>query len=400
MHSYHEISIENKLSSVDRKFLLAVLERDYVTCTEMLLKGANVNEKFGKYAKDKKDENSNCGPNDTPLTHAVKSSDEKLVEFLLKHGANTEVFNADSVGDSPLMDAAYVHNVKIVKLLLDAGANPNTEKLVSAGAGSTAMHQTFKAVIGECFLNNDLPVYVRGIVISNDIIDAEKKECIEIFDLLMKAGFAGEYNDIINKLKPLCLPSALRAFTEIWKTHYNQELENSYTQGAAAGVFTTQISAENALSMGCFLDRRSGGRLAQTCTIAADTAVGERNRQANILKIKTSSKTNTLFAHYELERLVKKYTLPDTSQNSLEKGLRNAANNNKISDLIIFIKHVKNINAKDDNPTIGRTALHWAAVKGNEECYRFLLEANANPDIPDAAGKLAGEYLNKLACLF
>lgn len=101
-----------------------------------------------------------------------------------------------------------------------------------------------------------------------------------------------------------------------------------------------------------------------------------------------------MFEHCELERLVKKYTLPNTSQKTLEKGLRNAAVNNKIFDLKIFLKYVKNIDAKDDNEKVGRTALHWAAMKGHKECCRFLLAAKAKSNIPDANGKTASEYLN------
>ncbi len=103
--------------------------------------------------------------------------------------------------------------------------------------------------------------------------------------------------------------------------------------------------------------------------------------------------SQTLFNNPELKLLIKKYDLPDSSQLSLEKGLRNAATNNRIEDLIIFLKFLNNVNAQDTNPKVKRTALHWAAIKGHETCYQLLLSAGADQDIQDAAGKPAKSYL-------
>lgn len=85
-----------------------------------------------------------------------------------------------------------------------------------------------------------------------------------------------------------------------------------------------------------------------------------------------------------VDRLVVKYGLENSDQISLERGLRKAAANNQIEDLNIFIKLVKNVNAKDSNPSVGRTALHWAAVKENKECYELLIAAGADPALVDA----------------
>lgn len=90
--------------------------------------------------------------------------------------------------------------------------------------------------------------------------------------------------------------------------------------------------------------------------------------------------------------LVAKYKLPDDSQPSLEKGLRVAATNNHVEDLKFFISMVKNINAQDANPKVKRTALHWAAIKGHDECYQLLLAAGAKTDILDFEEKMAGQY--------
>lgn len=94
-----------------------------------------------------------------------------------------------------------------------------------------------------------------------------------------------------------------------------------------------------------------------------------------------------------IDYLVKKYNLADSTQPSLEKGLRNAASKNQADDLRLFISVVKNIDAKDNDPDFGRTALHWAALKGCDECYHLLLKAGANPNTPDANGETANDHL-------
>ncbi len=108
---------------------------------------------------------------------------------------------------------------------------------------------------------------------------------------------------------------------------------------------------------------------------------------------KIVNNSNTFFDNVKIAPLIKKYGLPDSTQKSFEQGLRNAAANNKIDDLKIFIKLVKNINAQDVNPNVQRTALHWAAIKGHKECYQLLINADANPDIPEAAGETASMYI-------
>ena len=85
----------------------------------------------------------------------------------------------------------------------------------------------------------------------------------------------------------------------------------------------------------------------------------------------------------------------DYTQRSLEKGLRNAAANNKIDDVKIFLKYVYDINAQDNGEN-RRTALHCAAIKGHKDCCRLLIEEGAKQDIPDAKGDTAIKYLNNI----
>ncbi len=88
--------------------------------------------------------------------------------------------------------------------------------------------------------------------------------------------------------------------------------------------------------------------------------------------------------------LIKKYKLKDDSQIELERGLRNAAANNRLDDLKIFIQKVQNINAKDAKT--GKTALYWAVFKNNLECVRELLSAGADPRIEDNDQRKPANY--------
>lgn len=92
------------------------------------------------------------------------------------------------------------------------------------------------------------------------------------------------------------------------------------------------------------------------------------------------AKDNGFFSHLELRSLVKKYNLTGTCQEALEKGLRNAAFHGNAEDLQIFIRHVHNINARDQNPNSQKTALDWATQKGHRICCDLLIASGAKPE--------------------
>ncbi|MFT4060219.1 MAG: ankyrin repeat domain-containing protein [Legionella sp.] len=109
---------------------------------------------------------------------------------------------------------------------------------------------------------------------------------------------------------------------------------------------------------------------------------------ANILTAPIGSLFKTKPLDTEISMLIKKYKLADSSQESLEKRLRNAANNNYVEDFKLFIKHVKNINAQDNNPISRKTALQRATEKGHLDCVKLLLEAGAAPNIHELIEQL------------
>lgn len=71
--------------------------------------------------------------------------------------------------------------------------------------------------------------------------------------------------------------------------------------------------------------------------------------------------------------------------------MRLVAHHNKVNDVKLIFKHIKNINEKDiGNPH--RTALHWAVIQNATDCIEVLLKAGAEPTIVDASGKTAQDY--------
>ena len=61
----------------------------------------------------------------SPLYHAVRSGRSKIVEILLKHGANPNQPEHNAPHGHALHEAAAKNNIDMVRMLLEAGANPN-----------------------------------------------------------------------------------------------------------------------------------------------------------------------------------------------------------------------------------------------------------------------------------
>lgn len=104
--------------------------------------------------------------------------------------------------------------------------------------------------------------------------------------------------------------------------------------------------------------------------------------------VKTSNKN-------QIKHLLARYELDDDSQFNLERGLCSAASQGCVDDLKIFIDLVKNINAKDGNPKLNHTALHWAVIKEHKVCVQMLLTAGADPNVKNTAGKSPLDYASK-----
>ncbi len=94
----------------------------------------------------------------------------------------------------------------------------------------------------------------------------------------------------------------------------------------------------------------------------------------------------------EIDNLIKKYKLKNSSQLELEKGLRRAASQKNKEDVEIFISYVENIDAQGAES--GKTALHQASEASSLECVRILLGYGAHANVKDTDRKIPSEYTN------
>ncbi len=155
-----------------------LVEIDFEKCDKLLAEGANINARFGKHAMNEIDACSFCGPNDTPLTHAVKRKHAKLTEYLLQRGADAELQNKYN---SALMEACGnyddAHGSEIIQLLLKHGANPNAKDF----RNNTAMHMIF--------------FHLREW-----LVDKQRKPAAHAAKLLLDAGFVGDLEEITKRV--------------------------------------------------------------------------------------------------------------------------------------------------------------------------------------------------------
>ncbi|MCH9757406.1 MAG: AMP-binding protein [Gammaproteobacteria bacterium] len=108
----------------------------------------------------------------------------------------------------------------------------------------------------------------------------------------------------------------------------------------------------------------------------------------------TYPKRHALFQLSPLDVLCEKYRLPDQSVSSLEKGLRDAAVNNRLQDIKIFLQEDIDINAADSETQ--KTALHWASSKGWRACVDYLLVHSADANLLDASGHSSAMYIEHM----
>lgn len=85
------------------------------------------------------------------------------------------------------------------------------------------------------------------------------------------------------------------------------------------------------------------------------------------------------------EDFIHKYSLVDTSDQSLAKALRMAANSNEVRD-IKYLLSVKSYLINWQGLETGKTALHLAVAKGHKEAIEALDELGAARDVADNEG--------------
>jgi|GEM_PF-4476278 len=244
--------------------------------------------------------------------------------------------------------------------------------------------------------------------------NVDTKTCIDTFELkvedIMKTRFSpdGHYLLVLSRSGKLLIWDAeKKRITNTYQISDTAETIHCGLEFLNAHCLIT-VAGDNFIKAWHFeegriqLQWRTGGELVLKDAMF-ENVFGLTDRNIKLLKQKSgryltppvSRNQNTFFNDQSIQLLLKKYNLPDRSQASFEKGLRNAANNNQMDDLKIFLTLVQNVNAADNNPKFMRTALHWAACKGHNECYELLIQKAANPNLRDASNKTALEYKNE-----
>ena len=116
---------------------------DLKAARSLIESGANLNEALSppNLAGQLSDEDDRGLQPETPLTLAVKSQSENIVDYLIEQGA--EVNWRNYAGESPLLFAAQKGNCELIRSLIQAGADvngttydDNTALIAASGSGS------------------------------------------------------------------------------------------------------------------------------------------------------------------------------------------------------------------------------------------------------------------------
>ncbi|CAH8664748.1 unnamed protein product [Dicrocoelium dendriticum] len=123
---------------------------------------------------------------ETALTCAVSANALRIVEMLLKHGADPN-FRGKKVECTPLMDAASVGYTDIVRLLLEYGACVG----LKSNTGNTALHYAATAGHLECvclLLQYNSPLEVQNETGHTPLMEATSNGHIDVARCLIKNG--------------------------------------------------------------------------------------------------------------------------------------------------------------------------------------------------------------------
>lgn len=127
----------------------------------------------------------------------------------------------------------------------------------------------------------DLVWNQKIIVFSKNEIETfyDKEKILMIYETTQKR--LDKMSDYFSKYK------AIRLNVEIEIQQIKNKITvDSYTQGATAGALSEKLPFELSTYVGSFLGRKEGGRLAQTCKLAAQIANEEQDRKIEAIKRK------------------------------------------------------------------------------------------------------------------
>ncbi len=295
-----------------------------------------------------------------PLLVAVGNGDLTEVRRLISHGSKANV-RAPGGSKTPLHLAVELHLSSIAKELILAQADVNAKTR-----------------------NGTTPLHV-----------AAQEGYVELIDMLAAAG------------------AVIDVFSGIGCTPLHEAAANGQKEavlkllalGADPSVKDTrfQLKASDLAQIkghGTIRDILVAALTQQSGFIPVPNAMPARTEKQKVINVETHNQQTPVLPTFEKmnrepkrKQILKRYQLDrDTALPTPETALRRAAAVGATEDVAHLCQWVTNLNATDDNPSLRRTALHWAAFNKHIAVIELLKSKGAKADLPDATGKTANDY--------
>ena len=292
-----------------------------------------------------------------PLLVAVGNGDLKEVRHLISHGSKANV-RAPGGSKTPLHLAVELHLSSIAKELILAQADVNAKTR-----------------------NGTTPLHV-----------AAQEGYVELIDMLAAAGAV---IDVFSGIG--CTP-----LHEAAANGQKEAVLKLLTLGADPSIKDTrfQLKASDLAQIkghGAIRDILVAALTKQPSFIPLPNAIPARTEKQKVINVETHDHQTAVLPTFEKmkkdKQILKRYQLDrDTGLPSPETALRRAAAVGATEDVAHLCQWVTNLNATDDNPSLRRTALHWAAFNKHIAVIELLKSKGAKADLPDATGKTANDY--------
>lgn len=325
---------------------------------------------------------------DTALHVAANCGNAVEVKDLIKAGADVNAANLE--GYTPLMAAANSGDVESIDLLIKAGASVN----VVSKSGSTALSiaaccgyvDAVRLLIKEGANINEKNLLLNCIMLRQD----------EIASILIDAGAdAGGSDEHSPLLISICLGSfsiakriiatgvritANNRFQAVRATSFSSSyeildflLENGYVSDTDVQIVTAISVFRKTLNDTAFFIKASKDR--HKSTLTAFCSLCSENKKENVKRISKFVDYINEFSFYDMTPLMcacfgeAKYTVKELIENGADVNLANKE---------------------------GKTALMYAASRGNMAIIRYLIQSGANRDAKDKDGKTYQDYASNV----
>jgi ankyrin repeat protein len=329
----------------------------------------------------------------TPLHWASLSGNTELVQYLIANNADINASAKDK--STPLHLAIEEGHDKVVALLVKAGA----DVMASRNDGKNTLHLASEGKSIKCLQiilsANNVDVNVKDYDDHTPLILAARSGNIDALKLLIQKGSSINSKDKkgATSLFESCRWSS--DCTEYLISHgaeVNVRDMYGYTPLHWAAMFANPKSIKLLLEHGVTIDakdKKGNTALHYAVQCCCDSKCGH-NEVINILlsyganvDIKnndndTPEQVAIIYGRGDFGKLIRTY-----SRNKLDIFI--AAAEGYVDNLKLFLQHTPSITNNRDKH--GYTPLHVAAMAGNADCVRILLDAGADVQARDANGQ-------------